>query len=111
MSCVDRNILRIAVYELLSCPDIPPKVSINEAVDIGKKYGTEESGSFINGILDSIHLAVEKENLKFVCKKPSSVRQKIQEESSTPMPEDDNQSADKIQRVKGSKEIVKRRKL
>ncbi len=55
MGCVDRNILRIAAYELLYCPDIPPKVSINEAVDIGKLYGTEESGAFINGILDGIY--------------------------------------------------------
>lgn len=55
MGCVDRNILRIAAYEILYCTDIPPKVSINEAVDIGKLYGTEESGSFINGILDGIY--------------------------------------------------------
>ena len=55
MGGVDRNILRIAAYELLYCQDIPPKVSINEAVDIGKLYGTEESGSFINGILDGIY--------------------------------------------------------
>lgn len=54
MSYVDRNIMRIAGYELLFCPDIPSKVSINEAVDIGKKFGTFESGSFVNGILDSI---------------------------------------------------------
>lgn len=64
MSCVDRNVMRIAVYELLYCSEIPPKVSINEAIDIGKKYGTEESGAFINGILDSIHLAFEKGDLK-----------------------------------------------
>ena len=57
---VDRNIMRIAVYELTCCPDIPCKVSINEAIDIGKKFGTEESGAFINGILDSIRLALEK---------------------------------------------------
>ena len=63
MSCVDRNILRIAVYELLYCPDIPAKVSINEAIDIGKKFGAEESDSFINGILDSIRLASDKELL------------------------------------------------
>ena len=59
MSCVDRNIMRIAVYEMLFCRDIPPKVSINEAIDVGKKYGTEESGAFINGILDSIRMAIE----------------------------------------------------
>lgn len=64
MSCVDRNIMRIAVYELLWCHDIPSKVSINEAIDIGKKYGTDESGPFINGILDSIRDAVEKEVIK-----------------------------------------------
>ena len=57
MSCVDRNVMRIAVYEILFCEDIPPKVSINEAIDIGKKYGTEESGAFINGIVDSIRIA------------------------------------------------------
>ena len=61
MSCVDRNVMRIAVYEMLYCDDIPPKVSINEAVDIGKKFGTQESGAFINGIMDSIRGALEKE--------------------------------------------------
>ena len=55
MGFVDRNILRIATYELLFCPDIPPKVTINEAVDIGKLYGSEDSGAFINGILDVIY--------------------------------------------------------
>jgi N utilization substance protein B len=59
MSCVDRNIMRIAVFEMLFCPDIPPKVSINEAIDVGKKFGTEESGAFINGIIDSIRIAIE----------------------------------------------------
>ena len=61
MSGVDRNIIRIAVYELLYCTEIPPKVSINEAIDVGKRFGTEESGAFINGILDSIRRAMEKE--------------------------------------------------
>ena len=61
MSCVDRNVMRIAVYELLYCDDIPPKVSINEAVDIGKKFGSQESGAFINGIMDSIRGALVKE--------------------------------------------------
>ena len=65
MSCVDRNILRIAVYELLFCEDIPPKVSINEAIDVGKRFGTEESGAFINGILDSIRLAMEKNKIQY----------------------------------------------
>ncbi len=63
MSSVDRNVMRIAVYELLYCEDIPPKVSINEAVDVGKKFGTEESGAFINGIMDSIRDALDKEGI------------------------------------------------
>jgi N utilization substance protein B len=54
MSVVDRNILRMASYELLHIEDIPPKVSINEAVDLAKKYSTADSGSFVNGILDKI---------------------------------------------------------
>jgi len=63
MSCVDRNIIRIAVYEILFCREIPPKVSINEAIDIGKKFGTEESGAFINGIVDSVRIAYENEDI------------------------------------------------
>jgi transcription antitermination factor NusB len=52
---VDRTILRIALYELLYRDDIPPKATINEAVDLGKKFCSEESGAFINGILDKIY--------------------------------------------------------
>jgi N utilization substance protein B len=54
MPRVDRNVLRIAVYELLHTPEVPVAVAINEAIEIGKKFGTEESGSFINGILDRV---------------------------------------------------------
>jgi N utilization substance protein B len=54
MSIIDRNILRIAAFELQYCDEIPPKVTLNEAIDLGKRYGTEDSGSFINGILDRI---------------------------------------------------------
>ncbi|MDP2939369.1 MAG: transcription antitermination factor NusB [Candidatus Omnitrophota bacterium] len=55
MAVVDRNILRLATFELLYLKDIPPKVSINEAVDLAKKYGDIESGRFVNGILDKIN--------------------------------------------------------
>jgi transcription antitermination factor NusB len=55
---VDRCILRLAAYELIYRDDIPPKVSINEAVDLAKKFGAEESGAFINGILDKIYNTV-----------------------------------------------------
>ncbi len=54
MAVVDRNIMRIAAFELLKRPDIPCSVSINEAVEIGKKFGTRDSGAFINGVLDRI---------------------------------------------------------
>ena len=56
--------MRIAVYEMLYCQDIPSKVSINEAIDVGKKYGTEESGAFINGILDSIRIALKQKKIE-----------------------------------------------
>ncbi|MCF8077534.1 MAG: transcription antitermination factor NusB [Desulfotignum sp.] len=58
MPVVDRNIMRIAAFELLERQDIPPSVTINEAVDIAKKYSTRESGSFVNGILDRIRLSI-----------------------------------------------------
>lgn len=54
MAAVDRNVLRVAVYELLHVPDIPERVVLNEAIEIAKKYGGEDSGSFVNGILDDI---------------------------------------------------------
>jgi N utilization substance protein B len=54
MAVVDRNILRLAIFEMLHRDDIPPVVSINEAVDIAKKFSTEDSGKFVNGILDKI---------------------------------------------------------
>ena len=54
MAVIDRNVLRMAVYELLRCTDVPPKVAINEAIDLGKKYSTEHSGAFINGVLDKV---------------------------------------------------------
>lgn len=64
MSYVDRNVLRLGVAEFLSFDDIPPMVSMNEAIELGKKFGTTESGSFINGILDRVA-----RNLKLTSKK------------------------------------------
>lgn len=55
MAAIDRNILRLATFELLHRPDLPPAVSINEAVVLAKKFSTKESGSFVNGILDKVH--------------------------------------------------------
>ena len=54
MAVVDRNILRQGIYELLWAPDVPPKVTINEALEVAKKFSTQESSRFINGILDRI---------------------------------------------------------
>ena len=54
MAAIDRNILRLATYELLYRPEIPPLVTINEAIDMAKKYSTKKSGHFVNGILDHI---------------------------------------------------------
>ena len=55
MAAVDRNALRIGCYELLYADDIPMKVAINEAIELGKKYSTENSGAFVNGVLDSVY--------------------------------------------------------
>jgi len=54
MAKVDRNVLRLAAHELLHRPDVPVKVAINEAIELGKKYGSESSGAFVNGILDKM---------------------------------------------------------
>lgn len=52
IATVDRNILRLALYEMFHCTDVPPIVAINEAIEIAKRFGTEESGRFVNGVLD-----------------------------------------------------------
>jgi len=54
MNIIDRAILRMATFGLLYCEEIPPKVTLNEAIELGKRFGSEDSGSFINGILDRI---------------------------------------------------------
>ena len=54
MPIIDRAILRMGTFELLYCGEIPPKVTLNEAIELGKRFGSENSGSFINGILDRI---------------------------------------------------------
>jgi len=55
MAVVDRNILRMGAYELLYVEEVPPKVCLNEAVELAKRFGDEESSKFVNGILDTIH--------------------------------------------------------
>jgi len=60
MATVDRNVLRMAVYEILFHMDIPASVTINEAIEIAKKFGTDDSGAFVNGILDSVARSARK---------------------------------------------------
>ncbi len=64
MALVDRNILRLGAYEICRSTDVPFVVAINEAVDLGKRYGSEESGAFINGILDKISVISMKKKEK-----------------------------------------------
>jgi transcription antitermination factor NusB len=54
LSQVDKSILRLAVYQLKFCPDMPPKVAINEAIELAKKFSTEQSAGFVNGVLDAV---------------------------------------------------------
>jgi N utilization substance protein B len=61
MTVVDRNVLRLAIYELLYQSKVPPKVAINEAVEMAKRYGSEASGAFVNGLLDRIREALGRE--------------------------------------------------
>lgn len=69
LAVVDLAILRLAVYEILHVPEVPPAVSINEAVDLAKKYSTENSGAFVNGILGNL---VRQEGLKAHGDRPTS---------------------------------------
>ncbi|KRF12088.1 transcription antitermination factor NusB [Paenibacillus sp. LMG 31458] len=59
LSRIDREVLRLAVYEMLYRDDVPPKVVVNEAIDLAKHYGTEESGKFVNGVLGKMIKEVE----------------------------------------------------
>ena len=61
MARVDRNILRLATYELLHVPSVPRRVSLNEAIELGKRFGAEDSAAFVNGILDRIASTVTKD--------------------------------------------------
>ncbi len=72
MACVDRNVIRIAVFEMMRHTDTPARVIINEAIDIGKKFGTDESGPFINGILDSVRIGIESGDIRTLPDPPAT---------------------------------------
>ena len=78
IAAVDRNILRLAIYELLHCDDIPPAVIINEAIEIAKRYGSKESGRFVNGVLDRIRADLNR---------PARQSQPISQPRSQPKPQ------------------------
>ena len=61
VALIDRIVLRMAICELLAFDDIPPKVSINEAIEVAKRYSTPKSGKFVNGILDAVLLELQQE--------------------------------------------------
>ena len=61
ITVIDRNILRLGVYELLFAKEVPPKVAINEAVELGKAFGGESSGKFINGVLGTLYKQLPEE--------------------------------------------------
>lgn len=61
MATVDRNVLRLATYELLAVPETPMKVVLNEAIELSKRYGTEDSGAFVNGVLDKVATIIREE--------------------------------------------------
>lgn len=72
MAVVDRNVLRLALHEMLYGEATPPVVIINEAIEIAKKFGNDDSGPFINGILDAIRLAIDRGEIERPPDEPSS---------------------------------------
>lgn len=76
MATVDRNIMRVAIYEMLNCEDIPPIVSINEAVDLAKEMNSRQSGKFVNGILDRIRKGIQRPK-----RRPGKITEKRRTES------------------------------
>ncbi len=60
LSPVDRSILRLSVYQMKFCPDIPPRVVINEAIELAKKFSTDKSPGFVNGVLDAVLKKLQK---------------------------------------------------
>lgn len=109
MACVDRNVMRIALYEILYLDDIPEKVSINEAIDIGKKFGTEESGAFINGILDSAHIALKNKEIEVDAESDSAIPDRIAAAEAIEAEPEDEAPDVPFSRVTGKPGVVKRR--
>lgn len=76
ISAIDKTILRIAIYELLNSEDIPPKVAINEAVELGKTFGGQNSSKFINGVLGTVYRSSSRYDPKEDKQKPEKLEEK-----------------------------------
>jgi N utilization substance protein B len=89
--------------------DIPEKVSINEAIDIGKKFGTDESGAFINGILDSAHIALKNKEIQVDAESESAIPDRLQAAEAAQAEPDDEDPGVSFSRVTGKPGVVRRR--
>ena len=83
ITLVDKCILRFSIYEICEIDNIPRVVSINEAIEIAKKFGTSESGRFVNGILDNIEKDDIKNELEFILNRKSMKREKREAEDTS----------------------------
>lgn len=107
MSAVDRNVMRIAVFEMC-LQAAPPRVAINEAIEIGKKFGSDESAAFINGILDSIHQALQAGEVHFE-PPPAPPAVTLAPQAPPPLPKVPRLKPAPLKRVRGGKPgVVKR---
>lgn len=100
---IDKVLLRISIYELLHDPEIPPKVAINEAVELGKSYGGENSSKFVNGVLGSVFTDFNLENKKVVDNKPKVDEPKDSEVAQNEMEKNKKKSKIKEKKPKGKK--------
>lgn len=89
ITCVDRNVLRLGIYELLYCENIPSRVAINEAIEVAKSFGGDSSGKFINGVLGAIYNELPEDKKRdnkeeFEEKKKAMISEETQEEAVVP---------------------------
>lgn len=89
ITIIDRSILRLGIYELLFAKEVPPKVAINEAVELGKAFGGESSGKFVNGVLGTLYKQLpEEEKLAGEAKEKEKKEEKTAEEASKEAPKE-----------------------
>jgi N utilization substance protein B len=86
---VDRSILRLALFEMLEAGDVPPKVAIDEAVELAKKFSTEQSGAFVNGILDRLWREIDAARSGASPRQPPAVERQPPAASRQPLSQDD----------------------